>query len=203
MVHHKLLLGPIFVLLFCLLPLYLGATSLLVRWTANTESDLSGYLVYVGNASGRYTSCTDVGKTTSYQIRNVTPGKAYYVALTAYDTSGNESGYSAEVRAVVPASTVPTTTPSIRLLSPVAGAVLVAAPQLRWSAQLLTSFSLYLAINGSDYHRIYSGTDTSYSLPPSLWYLFIPSGATIRWYVIGTGSGGRQARSVVSYFKKH
>lgn len=202
MVHHRLLLGPTFVLLFCLLPLHLGATSLLVQWNANTESDLSGYLVYVGNAPGNYTSCTDVGKVTSYQVKDVAPGKTYYVALMAYDTSGNESGYSQEVRAVIPASAFPATTPSIRLLSPVAGSVLALVPQLRWSAQLLTNFSLYLAIDGAAYHRVYSGTNTSYSLPPSLWCWFIPSGATIRWYVIGTGSSGRQARSVVSDFKK-
>lgn len=204
MVQSKLLLGPIFVMLFCLIPMSLTATSLQVSWNANTESDLSGYRVYVGNATGNYTSCVDVGKATSYRIYNVTQGKTYYIALTAYDTSGNESGYSQEVRASIPASTTSgsSTSPSLRILSPVAGSVLSRLPQLCWSAQSLTKFSLYLAINDTSYYQIYSGANTSYVLSTVFWYWFVPSGATIKWYVIGTGTNGRQVCSVTSYFKK-
>lgn len=204
MVYKKISIRATLSTLLCLVPLCLMATSIQVSWKANTEPDLSGYLVYVGNASGTYTSCTDVGKATSYRISNVTQGKTYYIALTAYDTSGNESGYSQEVSAYVPVSTTlaPDTTPTIQLVSPNAGSVLSSLPLLRWSAQSVRQFTLYLAINNAAYHKIYTGTNTSYYLPLSLWYMFIPPGATLTWYVKGVGSNGRQVCSVVSSFKK-
>lgn len=88
------------------------ATSIQVTWNANTEADLSGYKLYYGTTtSGNYTSVIDVGKVTTYSITNPTTGVTYYVALTAYDTSGNESEKSNEVSVYVP---VPdTTAPSI------------------------------------------------------------------------------------------
>ena len=39
----------------------------------------------------------DAGKVTSYVANNLTVGKTYYFAISAYDTSGNESGLSAVV----------------------------------------------------------------------------------------------------------
>ena len=67
-------------------------------WDANTETDLAGYKWYKGMASRTYDEPVDVGNQTSY-----TTGIAawqdgtYYFAVTAYDTAGNESGYSNEV----------------------------------------------------------------------------------------------------------
>ncbi len=83
------------------------AASVLVSWNANTESDLAGYYLYYGSQSGTYTTKTDVGKVTSYEL-GAQSGTTYYLAITAYDTSGNESGYSSEVSVYVP---VPDTTP--------------------------------------------------------------------------------------------
>lgn len=204
MVQRKLLLEPMFVMLFALIPMSLTATSLQVSWNANTESDLTGYRVHIGNTAGNYTSCTDVGKATSYRINNVTQGQTYYIALTAYDTSGNESGYSQEVHAFIPVSStlVSDTTAAIRLLSPTAGSMLSSLPLLRWSAQSVTQFTLYLAINNSAYYIIYSGRNTSHYLPWPLWHLFVPSGTTLKWYVAGKGSNGRSIRSPVSSFSK-
>lgn len=86
----------------------LFATSIQVTWNANTDTDLSGYKLYYGTTtSGSYTSVVDVGKVTTYNITNPTTGVTYYVALTAYDTSGNESDKSSEVSAYVP---IPDTT---------------------------------------------------------------------------------------------
>jgi hypothetical protein len=75
-----------------------------LSWTAPTTNtdgtqlkDLAGYKVYYGTASRTYSTAIDVGKVTNCQINNLTDGLTYYFAVTAYDTSKNESTYSNEV----------------------------------------------------------------------------------------------------------
>jgi fibronectin type 3 domain-containing protein len=205
MTYIKFILGSILVLTVCMNPTPVAATSLELSWSANTESDLAGYVVSYGNTSSNYTSSVDVGKVTSYEINNVTTGKTYYVTLTAYDKSGNESADSQEVSVYVPVTTTPpvlSTTPSILLLSPIVGTVLSKPPILSWSATSLTTFTLYMALNNGSYSKMWTGTNTSHTMASYLWYLFIPSGSTLKWYVVGTSSSGQQASSAVCYFKK-
>ena len=76
-------------------PATTGTASL--TWTANTESDLSGYKIYVGTKSGVYAAPITVGKVTTYQLSNLTQNTTYFVSITAVDTAGNESLHSAEV----------------------------------------------------------------------------------------------------------
>lgn len=68
-----------------------------VSWDANTESDLSGYKIYYGTSSGSYDDVVDVGNTTSFSINNLVVGTTYFFVVTAFDFSGNESGFSNEV----------------------------------------------------------------------------------------------------------
>ncbi len=89
-------------LLVCLAVVYPQPTSaggVTLTWDANTEGDLAGYRVYVGSASGQYGPPIDVGNVTNYTVTNLSEGQTYFFALTAYDTSGNESGFSNEVSA--------------------------------------------------------------------------------------------------------
>jgi hypothetical protein len=205
MTYNKFFTGLVFVWFLSTNPTSVAATSLELSWNANTETDLAGYIVYYGNASSNYNSSVDVGKATSYEINNVTNGKTYYVALTAYDTSGNESAGSQEVSVYVPPSATPPvlgSTPSILLLSPIVGTVLSKPPTLSWSAVSLTKFTLYMALNNGSYNKLYSGTKTSHTMASYLWYWFIPSGSTLKWYVVGTDSSGHQVKSAVCYFKK-
>ncbi len=74
-----------------------GGGSAIVSWNANTESDLSGYRVFYGTSSRNYPNSISVGKVTSATINGLTVGTTYYFVLKAVDTSGNLSGYSAEV----------------------------------------------------------------------------------------------------------
>ena len=74
-----------------------GGGSAIVSWNANTEADLSGYRVYYGTSSRNYPNSISVGKVTSATITGLTVGTTYYIAVKAVDTSGNLSGYSAEV----------------------------------------------------------------------------------------------------------
>ena len=79
------------------------AATVQVTWNPNTEPDLSGYKLYHGTASGQYGEPIDVGNVTGH-VMEITPqhGATYYFALTAYDTSGNESGYSDEATCFIP-----------------------------------------------------------------------------------------------------
>ena len=80
-----------------LFPFLIFAETITVSWNANTESDLSGYKIYYGTSSGSYDDEVDVGNTTSFSINNLVVGTTYYFVVTAYDFSGNESGFSKEI----------------------------------------------------------------------------------------------------------
>ncbi len=72
-----------------------------LTWNANGESDLDGYNVYRGTASGGpYTQLNGVSVTSpSYLDTGVTNGTTYFYVVTAVDTSSNESADSAEASA--------------------------------------------------------------------------------------------------------
>ncbi len=66
-------------------------------------TDLKGYKVYYGTESNNYSENIDVGNVTNYTVSNLSDGTTYYFAVTAYDTSGNESDYSNEVsKTIIP-----------------------------------------------------------------------------------------------------
>jgi hypothetical protein len=73
------------------------AGSVSLTWSANTETDLAGYKVYVGTQSGVYGAPISVGNVTAYQLNNLTMNTTYFVSITAVDKTGNESLHSAEV----------------------------------------------------------------------------------------------------------
>ena len=73
------------------------AAQVTLEWNANTEQDLAGYMIYQGTSSRDYDASMDVGNWTRATIENLEDNETYYFALTAYDTDGNESGYSNEV----------------------------------------------------------------------------------------------------------
>ena len=80
-----------------------------IKWDANVDSDLAGYILYRGKSKNNFTDSIDVGNTTSYLDTNVINDTAYYYAVAAYDFDGNKSGYS-EIIVVTP--TIRPNTPS-------------------------------------------------------------------------------------------
>ncbi len=78
-----------------------GAT-VRISWNGNSESDLAGYKVYYGTTSGSYSTTVNAGLNTNVDIPGLTEGVTYYFAVTAFDTSNNESGYSQEAHATIP-----------------------------------------------------------------------------------------------------
>jgi hypothetical protein len=74
-----------------------GLGTVTLAWDANTESDLAGYKIYFGTASGSYEWSIEVGNVTEYTLTGLVEGVAYYMAATAYDTDSNESAFSEEL----------------------------------------------------------------------------------------------------------
>lgn len=89
-----------------------GSGSVTLIWQPPTENadgtplmDLSGYTIYVGTDSNSYDLREirlDNPGLTAYVLENLEPG-TYYIAATAFNSSGVESHYSGEiVRTVTP-----------------------------------------------------------------------------------------------------
>ena len=101
---------PGMVAICILAPQYAFSAQATLTWkapTANTDgtslTDLAGYKIYYGTASGNYSQTVDVGNVTSSTVSNLSDGTTYYFAVTAYDASGIGSGYSNEVSKTTPA----------------------------------------------------------------------------------------------------
>jgi hypothetical protein len=77
-----------------------STTSVTLAWNPNTDPDLAGYKIYESTSSGTYGAAiaTVPPSTTSFAVTGLQRGVTYYFVITAYDTSGNESARSAEVR---------------------------------------------------------------------------------------------------------
>lgn len=77
-----------------------GAGTAALAWDAPSTNvdgtrltDLAGYKIYVGISSGAYMASVDAGNVANYSMNNLMPG-TYYFVVTAYNTTGTESGYS-------------------------------------------------------------------------------------------------------------
>ncbi|RMH35376.1 MAG: fibronectin type III domain-containing protein, partial [Nitrospirae bacterium] len=125
-VHFCLTISFVTALFFvpCLAPFAFGAGSATLTWDPNTESDLAGYNVYQGTSSGIYGPPINVGNTTTYTVTGLQDGQQYFFAVTAYDTSGNESGPSNEVSKTIAPPPPDTLAPSVTLTSPADGTTL-------------------------------------------------------------------------------
>ncbi len=83
--------------------------SIELAWEANTEPDLAGYKVYYGTETGVYTDEIDVGDVIRTFASDLDECVDYYLAVTAYDESLNESGYSAETTTQTSQTNAPAT----------------------------------------------------------------------------------------------
>ncbi|HEY0237613.1 MAG TPA: fibronectin type III domain-containing protein [Friedmanniella sp.] len=82
--------------------------SVQLGWTASPESDVIGYRVYRGAATGALTAVTtDPVTSPSYTDDGLQPGSTYRYQVTALDNGGNESPVSAIVTTTVVMNAVP------------------------------------------------------------------------------------------------
>ena len=96
-------------LLFVLLMLaamHATAGSLALAWDPVNDPRVVGYKVHYGTSSGNYTAQMDAGNVTTSTVPNLADGATYYFAVTAYDGSLVQSGFSNEVVGTVAAAPV-------------------------------------------------------------------------------------------------
>lgn len=86
-----------------------GSGAVTLNWMPPTENtdgspltNLAGYDIHYGTASGDYTQTVSVPNPgiATYVVDNLTPG-TYYFSVTAVNSEGAESPLSAEVRSTV------------------------------------------------------------------------------------------------------
>lgn len=99
-----------------------GDGQVTLDWTANTETDISGYSIYIGTTSGQLTKVATVGHPTcAYVISGLTNGTTYIVAIDAVDGAGNSSACSNEIAVIPVAPDV--TNPTVVSASPANSAI--------------------------------------------------------------------------------
>jgi hypothetical protein len=110
---------------------FVYSANVTMAWTANTEPNLAGYYIYYKsgtsgapyNGTGIYEGNSPIKipleyfadpANPEYTMHGVSDTEISFFVLTAYDSEGNESGFSNEVYYIdVPASNLPPDTPNI------------------------------------------------------------------------------------------
>ena len=72
-----------------------AAAQATVAWNPDT-GPVAGYDVYYGLSSGNYTTTVPAGTNTSATLTNLS-AQTYYIAVTAYNSSNEQTGYSPEL----------------------------------------------------------------------------------------------------------
>ena len=94
--------------LLALLPFSSMATrTVSLAWDPSTGTNVAGYHVYYGVATGAYTNVVDAGDATNTTILGLEEDTTYFFAATAYDTSALESIFSNEINYTIPRPTNP------------------------------------------------------------------------------------------------
>jgi hypothetical protein len=76
--------------------------SAVLEWDPVVATDLAGYRIHYGTATGSYSMSADAGTSATFTLNGLTSGSRYYFVVTAFDSSGQESGYSNEVFKDIP-----------------------------------------------------------------------------------------------------
>lgn len=70
--------------------------SVTLAWNPSISTNVVGYKVYYGLASGAYNNTISVGSSTNATITGLIAGSTYFFAATAVDSLGDESPFSNE-----------------------------------------------------------------------------------------------------------
>lgn len=136
----------------------LGAPVL--EWNQNPESDIAGYVVYLGTTNGEYSTIQDVGKVTSYDLSQLSASTTYVCALQAYNSSGLISDLSPEL-----SFTLQSGTSSISAWASAAGltgaSALPAAMPFHDGVCNLLKYASNMNAGGPDIRRLNQGTGTA------------------------------------------
>jgi len=87
--------------------------SVRLNWVGSASTEVVGYNVYYGSASGVYSDIISVSGDTTVSVDNLAEGVTYYFAVTAFNSSGMESEPSNEASYTVAGVAPPTGVPFI------------------------------------------------------------------------------------------
>ncbi len=174
-----------------------------LAWNA-VSGNIAGYNLYYGTASHNYTTKVSAGNSTSATASGLNAGATYYFAVTSYDTSGLESGYSSEVTYAVPAGA-----PVVTLSTPLNGSIYAAPASINLAAGVvanghtITKVQFYngATLLGQDTSAPYTYTWSSvaagsYSLTAKVTY---DSGSTVSSAVANVNVSGASAPSILNF----
>jgi len=87
--------------------------SVTLSWNPSTDAGVTGYQIFSGPASGKYSLTRNVGLVSSLVVTGLVAGTANYFAVREHDGNWNESAMSAEANYLVPlpANKLPTLNP--------------------------------------------------------------------------------------------
>ena len=78
--------------------------SVVLTWSPSLDTNVIGYNLYYGGASGNYTNLIHVGNVTNATVTGLSAGATYFFAATAYDLLAEQSIFSNEAIYLVPAA---------------------------------------------------------------------------------------------------
>ena len=113
-----------------------------LKWNANTDANLAGYTVYSGTNSHSYNKSNFVGNVTTNTPTGLIAGTTYYFAITAKNTTGQESAFSNESAVNMPAV----------LGQPVQASTQLAAGKIKltWTSSISSLYRVYYKTNLAD-----------------------------------------------------
>lgn len=76
-----------------------------LAWNANPETNITGYRVSYGTASGVYPNVVSVGTTPTTSISGLNEGTVYYFAVSAINQAGQQSPLSSQISYQIPVTT--------------------------------------------------------------------------------------------------
>ena len=91
--------------------------SVTLAWNPSISTNVAGYKIYYGLASGVYNNTISVGSSTNVTVTGLVEGTTYYFAATAVDALGVESQFSNETSYSVPTNSTPTAPPTLNTLT--------------------------------------------------------------------------------------
>ena len=91
-----------------------GSYSVILAWQSSSSSNVTGYRVYYGPASGNYTNSVLAGNVTTNTVSGLASGVTYYFTITTVAAGGQESPFSNEISFVPGVQTVQIRTASAK-----------------------------------------------------------------------------------------
>jgi len=164
-----------------------------LSWTPGTDTNLSEYKIHYGTESERYTNVVNTGSTTTtYHLSGLTNDIAYYIAVSADDKAGNESGKSNELSGTptfgIPVSTILKITPATQNVG--VNSTFTVSVEIK-DVEQFTGADVHIRFNPNILEMIEIGTGT-FPLNGSEKYVVMDYNNSIGWilYGVGLGTGG-------------